>query len=519
MKQIFYRLLITSFLGLALIIKADSPVPNIIIFLADDMGMGDTSAYQEFTKNKDAEQVYTPALNKLAEAGIRFTDGHSAAAVCHPSRVGLMRGGRPVDYNLPLGPVFPSMLQKAGYKTYGIGKWHIRFEAGKDYHANTPIKECALDYGFDHYTGTEHNTTYSPAFHIDRSHQYYDSKSKTLIPNPGKTAPGYGNPGGTLVEVQTQLWMNTFRKYLSGHAGDGEFKDKPFFLYYASHANHGPIIPADKVDGIQIIGACKTADQKPLLNDRNGLQKNRSEMILENDIAVGRLMTWLRKTDDPRNPGHKMIHNTLFIFSSDNGANSVPLGKSRRSKKGSDKKASKNQSVSAAENTPANGLFRGNKADIYEGGHRVPLIMSWPAKLPVKKFSSAQVCLSDLYATFATITNQKLSAHEAPDSIDILPVMLNPDREFKRESLYIVNKRKSEINSLVQNGFKLIWTMKKGRNIEFTELYSLTNDLGETKNLLKNPEYKVVLNLMKAAAVQIVEKGYTRVGYQKPAKE
>ena len=514
LNRVVYLVALTCAGCFSLYSNAESPAPNIIIFLADDMGMGDSSAFQEFTKNKNNEQIYTPAMDRLAKSGVRFTDGHSAAAVCHPSRVGLMRGGRPVDYNLPLGPVFPSMLQKAGYKTYGIGKWHIRFEAGKDYHGDTPIKECALDYGFHHYTGTEHNTTYSPAFHIDRVHQYFDQKTKTLSPNPSKTAPGYGNPGGTIVEEQTQLWMHTFRKYLANHAAGGESKDKPFFLYYASHANHGPTIPAEKVDGIQIIGACKTVDQKLLESDRDGLQKNRAEMVLENDVAVARLLDWLNETDDPRNPGHKMIHNTLFIFSSDNGANSTPINRGKSSKKSSSKKSTKNVSVLASENTPANGLFRGNKADIYEGGHRVPLIMSWPAKLPKNKSTSAQVCLSDLYATFATITKQKLASDEAPDSIDILPVMLNPSIDFRREKLYIVNKRKSEINSLTQNGYKLIWTMKKSKNIKFTELYSLSNDLGEVKDLIKNPEYKGILESMKTEAIKLIEAGYTRVGYK-----
>ncbi|MCM8530992.1 MAG: sulfatase-like hydrolase/transferase, partial [Lentisphaeraceae bacterium] len=359
-------------IGLCFFANAKEPVPNIIIFMADDMGMGDSSAYQQFTKNKDSEQIYTPAMERLAETGVLFTDGHSAAAVCHPSRVGLMRGGRPVDYHLPLGPTMPEMLQRAGYRTYGIGKWHVRFEAGEDYHADTPIKECALDYGFHHYTGTEHNTQHSPAFHIDRSYQVYDGKTKRLLPNPYKTAPGYEQPGGTFVEVQTQLWMHTFRAYLANHTKEGELKDQPFFLYYASHANHGEFKPAREVDGIKIIGGSKTVDQKPILKDKYGMLRAREEMIWENDVAVSRIFSWLSDTDDPRNPGKKMIENTLFIFTSDNGANSG-LGSSesyvkkmlkRKTKSGAGNKLDKKKKLVGQNklrqgNTPPNGLFKG----------------------------------------------------------------------------------------------------------------------------------------------------------------
>jgi arylsulfatase A-like enzyme len=468
---------------------AASPLPNIIVFQVDDMGQGDSSAYQDITRNEDVEQIHTPTMEILARNGVRFIDGHSPASVCNPSRIGILRGGRPVATYEEMGPTMPSMLQRAGYRTYGIGKWHVFFEPGEDYHAGTPIRLSPVDMGFHHYTGTEHNIGHSPAFCVDRTYMKYDVATKKLVPNDSKEAPGYGSPGGPHESICQQVWLNAARDYMQRHVRGGKDASKPFFLYYASHANHKKYYPASDLDGIQVAGACKTVDGRLLKETRNTLILERSEMVLENDIALKLLLKWLNSTDDPRNPGKKMLENTLFVFTSDNGGNDE-------------------------EHSSSQGKFlRGRKTVIHEGGHRVPFLISWPKRVPKGKTCIAQISSMDLFATFAAVTGQKLADDEAPDSFNVLEAMLKPDvKNVRPEGVFAWRKLKDGVYMVRDDAYKLIWNRgKKDRgDVEFTELYNLDRDIGEIRNLLGNPEYKAVEKRLKAKANQLMKADHSR---------
>jgi arylsulfatase A len=458
--------------------------PNIILFLADDMGQGDTSAYQDFTHNKDASQVYTPAMEHLAASGLRFTDGHSPAAYCNPTRISLLRGGRTVPKPEQFGTALPAMLKRSGYRTYGVGKWHVFFERGKDFHANSPIKLCALDFGFDHYTGTQHNITKSPAYHIDRVYQKYDAETKSLVPNDSKKAPGYGNPGGPYESISQQLWLNAARGYMNEHAAGGGQTDKPFFLYYPSHANHNKLLPAGYLDDFPVKGSCLTADGQPLSSDRDSLRLDRSEMIYENDVAIALLLKWLEETDDPRNPDEKMIANTLFIFSSDNGAND-DFGR------------------------PANGRLAGNKGSIEEGGHREPFIVSWPGQIPSNVTSSAQISLLDMFATLAAVAGEKLADDEALDSFNLLDTLLHPDTAQPRPKGIYAAQALRPTHLMIRDGdFKIVWETTKPP--KFTALHHLGKDLSEETNLLGNPEYADAETALKKQAKAFLRHGRSR---------
>lgn len=464
-------------------IGADSR-PNIILFLADDMGQGDTSAYQDFTHNEDASQVHTPAMDHLAASGLRFTDGHSPAAYCNPTRISLLRGGRTVRAAEQFGTALPAMLKRSGYRTYGVGKWHVFFQKGGDFHASSPIKLCALDFGFDHYTGTQHNITKSPAYHIDRVYQKYDASTKSLVPNDSKKAPGYGNPGGPIESISQQLWLNAARKYMAEHAVGGTHVDEPFFLYYPSHANHNKLLPATDLDGVPVKGACKTSDGRDLSSNRDSLRLDRSEMIYENDVAISLLMKWLEETDDPRNPSQKMLANTLFVFSSDNGANETF-------------------------SRPANGRLSGNKGSIEEGGHREPFIVSWPHRIPAGVTSSAQISLLDMFATLAAVAGEKLADDEALDSFDMLDMFLHPRTAKSRpKGIYAAQSLKATHLMIRDGDFKIVWETTKPPT--FTALYDLRKDLSEASNLLGEPEFAQVEKGLKKQARAFLKNGRSR---------
>ncbi len=476
-----FLITVTTFLSVTLGAKslgADSR-PNIILFLADDMGPGDTSAYQDWTGNSDGEQIKTPVMERLAASGVRFIDAHSPAAVCNPTRISLLRGGRPVDRPQHFGVSLPTVLKRAGYRTYGVGKWHVFFESGGDYHYETPIKLGPIDFGFDHYTGTQHNIAHSPAFIVDRSYHRFDETSGTLVPNRSSTPPGYSRPGGPYEGICTQIWLDAAREYLGKHAPSGAQADKPFFLYYPSHANHNHCYSPETLDGIPIVGACKTADGRLLKTNRNDLKVARSEMVYENDVALSLLLQWLEKTDDPRNSGQKMIANTLIIFTSDNGANVDP-------------------------GAPGVGPMSGHKGMIEEGGHRVPFIASWPARIPKGKTSTLPVSLLDLYATFASIADEQLSDDEGPDSCDMSAALLDPDYNQRDFGPFVAQKLYPDNCSIRAGDYKISWLTK---NTEFHSLYDVVNDIGEQQNLLGLPEFEQLEARLKNEANAFLKRG------------
>ncbi|MFC1737155.1 sulfatase-like hydrolase/transferase, partial [Candidatus Hydrogenedentota bacterium] len=354
-----------------------TPKPNIIFFLADDMGLGDTHVYQDYTKLDDAQQVVTPNMERLASKGVRFLQAYSPGAACAPTRRSIMMGEY-MRREFGAATTLPQALKKGGYRTYGVGKWHLPFAYGPTCRSDVPIALGPFSIGFDHYAGTRGNIRKSGAYYVDRTVMKYDEDSKSLRPNDSDKEPGYDKPGGPREEISQQFWLDYGRRWISGHLVGGTQAHRPFFLYYPSHANHVHHRPPDKLDEIPVVNMVYTADGKPLDKDRNNLVKVRSEMIYENDVAVGILLDWLEKHDDPRNPGHKMIDNTLFVFTSDNGAESAP-------------------------GTPGQGQFRGRKTNPWEAGSRVPFIARWGKQFPEGSTSNQIFSGVDFFATFAAV--------------------------------------------------------------------------------------------------------------------
>ena len=403
---------------------ADPPPPNVVLFMADDMGMGDTSAYQDFTGNTDAQQIHTPAMEKLARAGVRFTDAHTPSSRCSPTRYGLLTGRYPwrnrLKHFVLFGsqgdptieadrPTLGTLFQSAGYRTGLVGKWHVGLRYRRsdgtpaagflDADLTKPLLDGPLQHGFHfaRFTSRSHGTSGPDPSASKNKKKGKNTPEQNVGPghiHGDRLVSATGNGRQLVAEGADAYLLDRLGSRHVRHAiefmGEAVAGKQPFFLYYPSNCNHGPYTPD--------VALAKPGSGRSKGGEPMG---KRYDYLYENDAALGRLLDYLEKTDDPRSPGKKLVANTIVIFTSDNGAE-----------------------IKAK---TATGPFRSNKGSCYEGGHRVPYIVSWPAGgIAGGKTSKALVNLVDLYATFAEILGEPLpdlreGEKGAEDSISSLP--------------------------------------------------------------------------------------------------
>jgi arylsulfatase A len=416
--------------------------PNVVLMMADDMGMGDTSAYQEFTGNADSVQLYTPQMEQLARRGILFTDAHTPSSRCSPTRYGLLTGRYPwrnrLKYWVLFGvqgdpmieadrPTLATLFASRGYATAMVGKWHVGLrysradgspaDAWKDADLTRPLAVSPLDCGFhfSRITSRSHGTS-GPDAGNKRVRVGKNKRGDRNSPNqaigPGHvhgrlsvSANGNGKqlhkdgPNAYILSELGSRNSESAMEFLNGHITGKLSGKKPFFLYYAANSNHGPYTPDAQIGGEKVEGAGRMVS-----GEKAG---KRGDFIYENDVALGRLIDYLARTDDPRRPGSKLLGNTIVIFTSDNGAE-----------------------IGAKS---ATGPLRSNKGSAFEGGHRVPFIVSWPEggvgngnPSNPGKTSAELLALQDLYATFSAILGVDLpdlrrGEKGAEDSFNVLP--------------------------------------------------------------------------------------------------
>lgn len=536
---------------------AQTPMPNIVVFLADDMGLGDTSTYQDLTGNPNNVQVSTPNMTRLALAGTRFTDVQSGSSLCTPTRLSLLTGTHPFRSQLKqnvsfegqdsIGTLLPGtrrtfahLLQDAGYGTYGIGKWHVGLNADFNSH---DIYEGPLQSGFDRYTGTPGNFPGNLGLIQDNELMTYDSNFN-VVPYDAPGSMNWdpdNNPEITRNIQRTNL--TAAQQYLSDHVSNEP--SNPFLLYYASHSNHTPYIGPPTLNGVTVDGftVAGTYLSVPTTTDVAGniiptgsdygdvdLERHwipflttdsngnviahgpgeRAGRVDENDIALGQLLDYLEQTDDPRNPGHKLVDNTLVIFASDNGSD-----------------LTSEPSVGALPQS-ADGLIaniRGKKATPWEGGTRVPFIASWGDRIQQGHTSAATFGLNDLYATFAAIVNRDLAANEAVDSENILDALTGAQADDARPSMLVyktrhnLNIRDGQLKLIARDGDYNDPNLSDrfDGNLDFANLFShrlfdLSNDLRENVNLLNNSVYAATAAEMLGTLQGYVNQGYSRNG-------
>ena len=406
-----FLLLVSSFLILNSSVAAP---PNVIVIFADDLGYGDTGCY-------GATKVRTPNIDKLAAEGRRFTDAHSASAVCTPSRYCLLtgeyafRGDNWAPVFLKVGLIVPpdkttvaDIMKRSGYATACIGKWHLGF--GKDApNWNGALKPGPLELGFDYYFGMPVVNSHPPFVYVENHYVLgldsgdpfvFDTVAKTPI---HEEKMGINQIGGA--QAAHALYDDTYvGTTLTSKAVSWikENKYDPFFLYFATTNIHHPFTPHPRFQGTSDAGKY-------------------GDFIHELDWMVGEVTRTLEEEG--------LAENTLVIFTSDNGG-MINMGGQEAWRQGHKQ----------------NGELLGFKFDAWEGGHRVPFIARWPGKIPAGTVSDQLVSNIDLLTTMAALTEQELKDDEGPDSYDIMPALTGETDDQIRDHLAIAAFRKSHLS-------------------------------------------------------------------------
>jgi arylsulfatase A-like enzyme len=466
--------------------------PNIVLILADDVGTGDLSVY-----NPDS-LVRTPNIDSIAEAGVLFTDAHSPSSVCAPTRYSLLSGNYPWRGNYPWGAwtftqgsgfrpdqiSLAQLLKANGYQTAMFGKVHlgaepvykegVSAEAVKwntsfdDLEIHQPLRGGPKDLGFD-YSFTAQSGIQAPPFvffendllvapeseltHF-RPGEYPSETGVSVIPKvrkKWKPDRWWGEAGWRSHEFEATL-LNKFLDYLESLTSGP--KRPPFFIYYATSAVHEPFTPPDAFLGQPVKGQTPT----PHL-----------DMMVHLDLVVGEILNFLREQD--------LIHNTLIIFTSDNGGLWDSAKTGHRS----------------------NGGFRGHKGSVWEGGHRVPLIVSWPhGEVPAGVNISSLTGLQDVYATLAEVSGPQIPSGQALDSISFLPQLRGSDSPDRKDMMFQGTKEHSRLAFRVGD-LKLITDLKRNA----LELYDLSADLSEENNLVEDAAYADELETIAARFAEV----------------
>lgn len=406
--------------------------PNIIYIMADDMGYGDLKAFYPESR------IATPHLDRLSESGMIFVDAHASASSCVTSRYGLLTGQYPfraksLDWrNQPLieegRMTMASVLQKNGYHTGMVGKWHLGF----DYSDLNNLKGGPVDRGFDYYFGISRS--------LDQPDYYYIENRQAVQPPIEKIAAstGYGRNGwqgpfwrgGKVAQnfKHDEVLQTFIRKSIDfiDQAADGS---DPFFLYLALASPHTPWLISDKFKGTSTIG-------------------DWGDWVAENDHEIGLLLEAIYDRG--------LRENTLIFFTSDNG----PVWWPEDVKK---------------YGHSATSIYRGMKFDAWEGGHRMPFIASWPGTIEPGSVSDQIISNTDMLATFADLVNEPLPADAGEDSYSILEALYGRDNGIPiREAIV---GRPDNTDLYIRKGeWKLIGS---------DQLYNLDNDPSETTNVFE----------------------------------
>ncbi len=481
--------------GAAAPTKAQSPdgliahaasLPNIVYILADDMGYGDVQCL-----NPERGKIKTPHMDKVAAEGMTFTDAHTTSSVCTPTRYGILTGRynwrtwkqeHVLDgYDLPLIPTdrmtVPSFLKENGYATAMIGKWHLglgiattdgkpakpagglRQKVGKGTFPAAALSNIdwkgtiqggPVDLGFDSWFGITASLDFPPYVWIRDRNWIGEGTHTKAFRRPGPASEDF-----EAIDVLDKLAAESV-KFITEYKGE-----KPFFAYIPLPSPHTPIVPSKKWQG------------------KSGIGKY-GDFVMQTDDLIGQIVKALEDRG--------ISENTLLIVTSDNGCSKAANFK----------------------NLEAHGHFasahmRGSKADLWDGGHRVPFLVKWPAVIKAGSVSDVLTCQTDLLATCAELVGKELPPNAGEDSESILPIFTGGTPDFSRNGL--IHHSVSGHFAYRQGKWKLLlakgsggWTaptektMAKKSDAPEGQLYNLADDPGEQNNLyLQNPEMVEVL--------------------------
>jgi len=462
-------------------------LPNIVIVYTDDLGFGDISVYNPKAAYK------TPRIDQMAREGIMFTDAHSPSTICSPSRYGLFSGqqiyrstGRGGGaFEGPSGPSYlkpgtltlGDMLRSKGYRTGVFGKWHVGLtwydDDGKklrggfknakliNYEKSTPLMDGPNKRGFDEsfitpncpntdplYVYIENGMVKVPATVVHRRKNLDNLDGWLWDNDEGFMSVGYD------FENADKIFYAKTVKFITDHLD--RHPKKPFFAVLSTQIAHAPVLPAKEFRGKTTGGP-------------------RGDFLWELDVLVGRLIDKLDKLG--------VGDNTLILFNSDNGAETVHYHRMRQEYKHN-----------------ASGPWRGMKRDGWEGGHHIPFIARWPRAIPAGQVTKQMTNTTDIFATLASVVGYRLKDKDATDSFDMLPVMLGIQDENKPVRSHLLTQSFRGEFQLRQGQWKYLDHMLSGGNdyskafkgIYFLpetapdatgQLFNLSKDPGETTNL------------------------------------
>ena len=489
------RLILFFVMFTGLYLTAQEEMPNIVYILADDMGIGDVSGL-----NPDSK-IETPNIDKLIDNGIIFTDAHSAASVCTPTRYGLLTGRYPWRTQLKQGVLdgystrmiadtidtAPKLLRRNGYHTAMIGKWHLGWDwviendsilkrnEKRPYNYTVDISDNIdftkpftggpTDCGFDYFYGISASLDFPPYVYCtnDKANTVPDSyqEGTTGNKNPeikqkmmrsGRKAEGF-DAGKTLLNLTLHA-VDYIKNYDD---------DAPFFLYVSFTSPHTPVLPRKEFAGTSNAGSY-------------------GDFIQEMDWSVGQIMQALKDNG--------FEDNTLVIFTADNGASriSFPIAFEK-----------------IYDHKPSMEL-KGRKGSLHEGGHRVPFIVQWKGVVRPGSVNNTTISLNDLYATCAALTGEAVQDDQGVDSFNMLGLLQGDTGSYERiSSVYTNFGGRFSIR-------KGNWKMDLNPDPEKRKLHNLKKDIGEKNNLYGKPGYEEIEKELLDEITDIITRGRSTSG-------
>ena len=471
--------------------------PNIVLMFVDDLGYGDVSSFNPHSK------IHTKNIDALAGEGMRFKDSHATSALCTPSRYSLLTGRYNWRSRLKSFVVrgdsetliekerktLAHLLKENGYRTAAVGKWHLgmdwELKDGPDYEQfsldretfgslkeqfgrdgkfdqslkmpkiegldidyTKPIKYGPNDYGFDYFFGTSASIDQPPYVYIENDRFTAEPTIFYGLPDVARDNPsqqqswqmGPADPDFKVGNVPDDM-----QNKVLGLLDDFGDREEPFFLYYPTHLVHGPLVPSPEFEGKSGIGLY-------------------GDFVLQLDAYVGQITEMLKDKG--------IFEDTIFIFTSDNGASAVA---------GFDE-------LKAVGHNPSH-IFRGKKADAWEGGHREPTIVSYPRLITPGTTSNHMMSHSDFYRTIADLLDADIPDDAAEDSISAVSLWEGVDEPSRED---IVHSAGNGGLSIRRGFWKLNLVAEGGgfaalsnSNFEPSELFDLRTDISETKNVIE----------------------------------
>lgn len=450
--------------------------PNIVFIMCDDLGYGEISA---LNVHPDKGRIETPNIDQLASEGMIFTDMHSGSSVCTPTRYGLLTGRYAWRTKLQSGVVqghapcliddqtltIAEMLKKMGYHTGIVGKWHLNYiytdpssgeKLAEKYKIGPPVN-CKIKDG-----PLDHGFDYFYGYHHSRDMQTVCENNQVIARKPTITMlPG--------IEAKAVDFINK-------HA-DAAKSGTPFFLYVPLSSPHSPVVPTEE------------------WQNKSGLNEH-ADFVMQTDHTVGQI---IRAID---NAGIR--ENTLIVFTSDNGTSGPTSNISELNQMG---------------HYPS-WILRGSKADIWDGGHRVPFIVRWPAVIEADSRSPELQCFTDFMPTVADIVGCKLPDEAAADGFSYKRT-LQGKKQRKKRSAVIHHSIRGKF-AIRKGKWKLVlcpgsggWTAPKDseakeNGLPDIQLYNMEADIGEQENLYT--EYPDVVEELLIILNRIVDEGRSTRG-------